>query len=119
MTEVEQKQNHRMLCNKYTHDNWRNLPKSIKRLWSYLAINQSYPSILSKWTVEQIDQLVEKLNYPNFLNIFGNILLSVFFFRYKFLLPDFNNNELSLIPFDELSKMALHDIEFEKSQVRN
>jgi len=38
-------------------------------------------------------------------------------FRYKFLLPDLNNDELRLIPFDELSKMALHDIDFDKSQV--
>lgn len=43
---------------------------------------------------------------------------SSFFFRFKFLLPDFNNDELiHLMPFDELSKMALNDIEFDYSQV--
>lgn len=38
-------------------------------------------------------------------------------FRYTFLLPDFNNDELLLIPFDELSKNALYDIDFDISQV--
>lgn len=72
MTEVVQKQNHRGLCNKYTNVNWKNLPKSVRRLWSFLAVNQSYPSPLNKWTVEQIAQqlvitnnLSTKINYFN------------------------------------------------------
>jgi len=44
---------------------------------------------------------------------------SIFFvlFRYTFLLPDFNNNELLLIPFDEFSKNALYDVDFDIPQV--
>lgn len=38
-------------------------------------------------------------------------------FRYKFLLPELNNDELNLISFDELSKMSLQDIDFDYTQV--
>ncbi|VVC44291.1 Hypothetical protein CINCED_3A001515 [Cinara cedri] len=94
LTEAEQKQNHRAFCNIYKQSNWKNLPKSVRRSWSMLLINQSYPSALNKWTVEQIAQ-------------------------YKFLLPDFNNNELiRLIPYNELSKMILSNIEFDYPQAR-
>lgn len=58
LAEVEQKQNRRALCNKYTQLHWKNLPKSIRRLWVFLAVNQSYPSPLKSWTVEQIAQFV-------------------------------------------------------------
>ncbi|XP_060861457.1 uncharacterized protein LOC132938560 [Metopolophium dirhodum] len=94
LAEVEQKQKQRTLCNKYTTINWKNLPKSVRRLWSFLSVNQSYPNPLSKWTVKQTA------------------------LQYTFLLPDFNNNELLLIPFDEFSKNALYDIDFEISQAR-
>ncbi|XP_022161558.1 uncharacterized protein LOC111027479 [Myzus persicae] len=93
LAEVEQKQKQRALCNKYTV-NWKNLPKSIRRLWSFLSANQSYPNQLSKWTVKQTA------------------------LQYTFLLPDFNNNELLLIPFDEFSKYALYDIDFDIPQAR-
>jgi len=49
-----QKQNHKIVCSKYKKMNWKNLPKSIRRLWSFLAVNQSYP--LNSWKAEQIAQ---------------------------------------------------------------
>lgn len=62
LAEVEQKQKQRTLCNKYTTINWKNLPKSVRRLWSFLSVNQSYPNPLSKWTVKQTAlQFVEKI----------------------------------------------------------
>lgn len=94
LAEVEQKQKQRTLCNKYTQVHWKNLPKSVRRLWSFLAVNQSYPNPLNKWTVQQTA------------------------LQYTFLLPDFKNDELLLIPFDELSKNALYDIDFDISQTR-
>ncbi|KAF0770310.1 Uncharacterized protein FWK35_00000802 [Aphis craccivora] len=94
LAEVEQKQKQRTLCNKYTQVHWKNLPKSVRRLWSFLSVNQSYPNPLNKWTVQQTA------------------------LQYTFLLPDFNNDELLLIPFDELSKNALYDIDFDIAQAR-
>ncbi|XP_025197043.1 uncharacterized protein LOC112595869 [Melanaphis sacchari] len=94
LAEVEQKQKQRTLCNKYTQINWKNLPKNVRRLWSFLSVYQSYPNPLNKWTVQQTA------------------------LQYTFLLPDFNNNELFLIPFDELSKNALYDIDFDIAQAR-
>jgi len=62
LAEVEQKQKQRTLFNKYTTINWKNLPKSVRRLWSFLSVNQSYPNPLSKWTVKQTAlQFVEKI----------------------------------------------------------
>uniref|UniRef100_A0A2S2NSI1 Otoancorin n=1 Tax=Schizaphis graminum TaxID=13262 RepID=A0A2S2NSI1_SCHGA len=94
LAEVEQKQKQRILCNKFVQFNWKNLPKSVRRLWSFLSVNQSFPNPLTKWTVQQTA------------------------LQYTFLLPDFNNNELFLIPFDELSKNALYDVDFDISQAR-
>lgn len=66
LAEVEQKQKQRALCNKYTV-NWKNLPKSIRRLWSFLSANQSYPNQLSKWTVKQTAlQFVENIKLTSF-----------------------------------------------------
>jgi len=56
LADVIQKQNHRILCNKYKQLNWKNLPKHVRRLWSFLAVNQSYFNPLNSWKVEQIAQ---------------------------------------------------------------
>lgn len=56
MTDVVQKQNNRILYNKQTKNDWKALPKSVRRLWSFLAVNQEYPNKLNNWTVEQIAQ---------------------------------------------------------------
>lgn len=67
---AEAKQKQKLLCNNNNNIqvHWKNMPKSIRRLWSLVAVNQSFPNPLSKWTVEQIAlQLVE------------NILLFIFY----------------------------------------
>lgn len=54
LAEVVQKQNNKILYRKHTKINWKNLPKNVRKLWSFLAVNQEYPNKLSNWTTEQI-----------------------------------------------------------------
>jgi len=65
LTEVVQKQNHRISCNKYTQITWESLPQSVRKLWSFLAVNQSFPIPLNEWTIKQIAQFVDKFYYCN------------------------------------------------------
>lgn len=46
-----------------TQIDWKDLPKSVRRTWSFLAANQSYPNSLKQWTVKQIARCVEKIDY--------------------------------------------------------
>lgn len=85
LAEVEQKQKQRILCNKYMKVNWKNLPKSVRRLWSFLSVNQSYPNSLSKWTVKQTAlQFVEKISFLKCYILYVPILIIFFFLGLHF-----------------------------------
>lgn len=70
LNEVIQKSKYSISCDKDTQIYWKNLPKSARKLWSFLAINQSFPSPLNEWTVKQIAQFVVFNFNFNFIVIF-------------------------------------------------
>lgn len=79
LTEAVQKQNHRISCNKNTPITWDNLPQNVRKLWAFLAVNQSFPSPLNEWTIKQIAQFVYRIHYPNFYVYNYNLIQIIVF----------------------------------------
>lgn len=84
LTESVEKPNHRSLCNKYTQVEWKSLPKNVRKLWAFLAVNQSFPSSLNEWTVKQIAQFVEKNLIVNYVYISYCVIHFIFYLGTNF-----------------------------------
>ncbi|XP_050528946.1 uncharacterized protein LOC126898698 [Daktulosphaira vitifoliae] len=92
--DLNENREHRERCN-IIYNRWKNLPKYIRRLWSFLAINNSLPIPLEEWTNHLINQ-------------------------YKLIVLGLRNDEIRRLKLIDTSETreSLKDIEFDHLQTR-